>query len=401
MKIVYLHQYFTTAAESGGTRSYEFSRRLVREGHEVHVVTSTRARSTVKSNWTLRDVEGIKVHSITVPYDNSMKPSERVSAFFRFAVLSSVRARSLKGDVVFATSTPLTIAVPAIFATLGRSTPFVMEVRDLWPTVPIALGYLKNPISRFLAKLLERTAYWRASRVIALSKGMLDGVVGAGFNPENVSLIPNVSDTQRFRSESVDSEYFYSQHPELRGRPFILYTGTFGHVNGVEYMVDLAKEYAYLDPDMAFIAIGSGARREAVSAYAESLGVLNKNFYIFDPVPKSDLPNILAASRFCSSWVIPIVELEANSANKLFDAFAAGRPVLINHGGWQDELLTSSGAGLALPASNVEEAARVLHHHASDDSWLESAREASARLGDSHFNVDKLFDEFMHVLTRR
>ena len=40
MKIIYLHQYFTTPSMHGGTRSYELARRLVGMGHEVHMVTS-------------------------------------------------------------------------------------------------------------------------------------------------------------------------------------------------------------------------------------------------------------------------------------------------------------------------------------------------------------------------
>ena len=38
MKIVYLHQYFNTPEMSGGTRSYEFAKRFVQAGHEVHTV---------------------------------------------------------------------------------------------------------------------------------------------------------------------------------------------------------------------------------------------------------------------------------------------------------------------------------------------------------------------------
>ena len=40
MKIIYLHQYFITPEFSGGTRSYEFAKNLVKMGHEVTIVTS-------------------------------------------------------------------------------------------------------------------------------------------------------------------------------------------------------------------------------------------------------------------------------------------------------------------------------------------------------------------------
>ena len=50
-----------------------------------------------------------------------------------------------------------------------------------------------------------------------------------------------------------------------------------------------------------------------------------------------------------SSFVIPIKELWANSANKFFDTLAAGRPILINHKGWQKEVIIKENIGYVLP----------------------------------------------------
>src|SRR5690606_22432246 len=51
-----------------------------------------------------------------------------------------------------------------------------------------------------------------------------------------------------------------------------------------------------------------------------------------------------------SSFVIDIRELWANSANKFFDSLAAGKPILINHQGWQAEVIESENIGYVLPA---------------------------------------------------
>lgn len=398
MKIVYLHQYFNTADSAGGTRSYEFARRLVRDGHEVHIVTTDRSDHRGEKGWRKDEVEGVKVHSVNQPYNNSMDTRARISAFLGFAVRASKLSRELKGDVVFATSTPLTIVIPAIAATLGRRTPIVMEVRDLWPSVPIALGFLNNPVLRFLAKALEKVAYTRSSRIIALSQGMADGVLLRGISPAKVSIIPNLSDTGRFAAENADPSKFRKSNPEIQDRPFVLYTGTFGRVNGVEFMARLANEYRLLDPNLAFVAIGDGAERGRVRDIAQDLDVLNKNFFVLDPAPKKDMPDLLAASLACSSWVIPVKELEANSANKLFDAFAAAKPVIINYGGWQEELLQTSGAGLSLSSTDFKAAARTLHSNLTDESWLASASKASENLGRTVFEVELLYGQFLEVL---
>ena len=41
MKILYLHQFFSTPLGSCGTRSYEFAKRLSKKGHTVNMVTSS------------------------------------------------------------------------------------------------------------------------------------------------------------------------------------------------------------------------------------------------------------------------------------------------------------------------------------------------------------------------
>ena len=49
MKILYIHQYFNTPSMHGGTRSYEFARKLASKGHQVTVVTSWREDAPPKA----------------------------------------------------------------------------------------------------------------------------------------------------------------------------------------------------------------------------------------------------------------------------------------------------------------------------------------------------------------
>ena len=129
VKIAYLHQYFHTPSQAGSTRSYEFARRWVRGGDEVHIVTSVRTRSRSHRGWRIREVDGISIHEIAVPYDNHMGAAARVRAFFEFAVRAGPRATAIQPDVLFATSTPLTIAIPAAYAKLRTRAALVFEVR--------------------------------------------------------------------------------------------------------------------------------------------------------------------------------------------------------------------------------------------------------------------------------
>src|SRR5690554_854503 len=132
MKVIYLHQYFNTPEMSGGTRSYEMARRMVAAGHEVHMVTSYREQDANRKGWFLTEEAGINVHWYPVPYSNHMGFVQRIKAFIAFALAARKKSVELDGDIIFATSTPLTIALPAVPASRKKKIPMVFEVRDLW-----------------------------------------------------------------------------------------------------------------------------------------------------------------------------------------------------------------------------------------------------------------------------
>jgi len=161
VRVTYIHQYFTTPDQGGGTRSYEMGRRLVKMGHQVRMITTSRESGF--GGWKVRTVDGIEVHELGVPYSNHMGNVRRIFAFLHFAVMASLRVTQLPADVIFATSTPLTVAIPGIIGSTLRRRPLVFEVRDLWPDVPIALGALKSPVTKWLARALERLVYARTS----------------------------------------------------------------------------------------------------------------------------------------------------------------------------------------------------------------------------------------------
>lgn len=396
MKVLYLHQYFNTPAMSGGTRSYEMARRWVAAGHEVHLITSERSSSSAKG-WRTEDVDGIVVHWFPVPYDNHMGYARRIAAFFVFALAAARRAVAVGGDVVFATSTPLTIAIPGVIARRRLRVPMVFEVRDLWPEMPIAIGALNHPVLQRLARALERWAYRNSSRIVALSPGMAQGVVEAGFPEDRVSVIPNSCDLELFAVDDDAGQTFRRTRAWLGDRPLVVYAGTFGHVNDVSYLVRLASEMSAIDPTIAFLAVGDGVEVGKVRDLAIELDVWGRNFHWESPIPKAEIPALLNAATVCTSLFAPIPEMEANSANKFFDALAAGRPVAINYGGWQAELLSRTGAGLVL-SRDTAEAAESVRRLLGDPALLASAGRSARRLAESDFSRDQLAEQLLEIL---
>jgi glycosyltransferase involved in cell wall biosynthesis len=121
---------------------------------------------------------------------------------------------------------------------------------------------------------------------------------------------------------------------------------------------------------------------------------------MWEKVPKADLPVILGAATMSSSFVRPVRALWDNSANKFFDALAASRPIAVNYGGWQADLIRETGAGLVLDPQDPELGAATLAAHVRDEPWLTGARAAAHRLAVEQFSRDLLFERFEAVLNR-
>jgi glycosyltransferase involved in cell wall biosynthesis len=347
------------------------------------------------------DIAGIPTVVIPVPYGNQMSFRDRIAAFARFAALASVEATRRRSDVIYATSTPLTIAVPGIIGKHWQRTPLVFEVRDLWPELPIAVGALKNPLARFGASALEWLAYHSSAEVVALSPGMADGIVRRGYPRQRVTVIPNSCDRDLFDVPVSQGDLIRARIPGLRpDDPLVVYTGTFGKINGAGWLVDLAVQLKELAPQVKLLMVGSGAEREQIVERAHRLGVLEQNLWVWEPVAKNEMPDLLAAATVATSLFLPIKPMWNNSANKFFDALAAGKPLAINYGGWQADLLRQSGAGIVMPYGEPSIAARDLAAFVGSRERLAQASQASRMLARTQFDRDLMAAQLDELLRR-
>lgn len=352
------------------------------------MVTSWR-QHTEKTDWFVEEIDGIHVHWLPVPYDNTMGFWARIKAFVSYAMRAGSRAASIGGDVVFATSTPLTIAIPGVWASKRLDVPMVFEVRDLWPEVPVAMGILRNPLLVKAAHWLEKFAYSHSTRVVALSEGMAAGVAQAGFPATLIDVIPNSSDLDLFAHSQSDALRFRESYKEISDGPIILYPGALGRVNGVIYLVHLAHIMSFMVPDIRFVVIGSGVEAEHVYQAAMAYNVLGNNFFMYPQIAKRDLVAAFSAASVVISLVVNVPALWANSANKFFDALASGTAVAINYQGWQAELLETSGAGLVLPP-DPDLAAPVLANFVNDKARLSICAAKARKLAEERFSRDNL-----------
>lgn len=352
--LLYIHQYFIEPkTRGGGTRSYEAAKRMVAEGIRVTMLTSDQ---DIERTLPAREiVEGIDVVRIHCPYDNSYGPIRKMLAFARFSVLASWTALRLDYDAMFATSTPLTIGIPALLARWIRRKKYVFEVRDLWPEMPVAVGSIKNKAFIRTLLVMESVIYRNATALVGLSPGMTQGVEDvlekAGVE-RPVFTAPNACDFDRFwvpQAEDGHSERRTATRKKYNvadDQIMLLYAGTFGVLNDLEYACDLAAAMKD-DPRFVFVLAGDGFRLDAIKARVENEGL--DNVRVPGRVSKDDAADLFMSTTIGLSLFTAIPEMEKTSANKFFDTLAAGKPALLNYGGWQAEFINEHEIGQQLP----------------------------------------------------
>jgi glycosyltransferase involved in cell wall biosynthesis len=323
---------------------------------------------------------------------------KRIKAFIKFAWYSAHRAAYLESDIVLATSTPLTVAFPAVYASKKNKIPMVFEVRDLWPAIPIAMNILKNPLLCYLANLLEGWAYKHAKSIITLSPTMKIGIISKNVFPSRIAVIPNSSDILNFKYNEKVEEHFRQERTWLGNKPLLVYAGAFGKVNNLQYAVQLAKALQDRKSDIRILLIGDGSQRQDLIYEAKQKGVFEVNLFFEDKIPKKNIIESFSAATMCANFVIDIEETWANSANKFFDTLAAGKPIFLNHKGWMHDLISLYRCGLCMHGKSIHEVAEELDRVMFDAKWLKAAGNTAHKLAKKFFDRDVLAIQLEKVL---
>ncbi|MCH8490806.1 MAG: glycosyltransferase family 4 protein [Oceanicaulis sp.] len=401
MKLIYLHQYFKFPKEAGGTRSYDLAKSFLKHDVDVVIVTSTSdIKYKTKKRWVIIEDEGLVIHYIYIPYNNKFSYFKRIESFLKFIWFSCFHIVKIKADVVLATSTPLTIGLPALIKRWFSKTPFIFEVRDVWPEAVIAIGAINNVCVKKILYWFEYIIYKNAFTIVPLSNDMQKSIVNRYpvYAHKTDIVIENISEVNRF--QSADKVYLVENILNLKPRFIVLYAGTFGLVNGLHKVVELAEKTLQIDKELVYVLLGDGSEKEKIIQLAQDKKILNINFCILDSVPKADLPIWYNTASMGSSFVINIEELWANSANKFFDTLAAGRPILINHLGWQAEVIRKYNVGFVLPHVITDEVAlQFVEYSKSKETQLLQKKKALI-LAKEEYSLEKATQKYLKIFAR-
>ena len=400
MHVAYIHQHFSTTRGATGTRSYEMSQRLLRAGHRVTMICGAYEAGDQSAESSERvtecEIDGIRVLRVAEPYANRMGFSRRVLAFGRFARTATQLVCRLDADLVFATSTPLTVGIPGMKGAQRLHVPFVFEVRDLWPELAIALGIIRNPVLKWYTRRLERKIYYASDRIIALAPGIKEGICRTGYPADRVAMIPNSCDLDLFRpTDEIRWDERFGSPDEFR----LVFTGAHGLANGLDAVLKAAVELKRRDvTGIRFVFIGDGGQREGLMRCSHAEG-LDPLITWVKPIPKKELARILPQMDIGMMLLKNVPAFYyGTSPNKFFDYIACGLPVLNNYPGWIAELIEGNRCGVVVPPDDPQSFAdAVIRLRDASDDLVAMGRRAR-QLAESQFSRDVLGDHLVAVL---
>jgi len=271
--------------------------------------------------------------------------------------------------------------------------PLVLEVRDLWPDALEAKGAVTGwKLSPLYA--MADALYQNATRIVSLTPGIKKELLKKGLPNDHIDVLPNGFDPVLFQ---VDE----SQKADVRskygwGDKFVaLYTGTHTEVTSVETIVKAAAELCHRE-NIRLDLFGQGQTKPDAMALASRLGLTNIHFH--DPVPKPQIPAIIAAADVCLMTLFRSSLVHIYFENKFMDYMGSGKAILGAMEGEQADLIRAYDLGQVVPAFDATGLAQLLREARENPDkrrrWEENGRDFVHR----YLLLDRIMERYVNVV---
>lgn len=407
MKILLIHQYFKESDVTGGARFNEMARIWQEEGHEITVIAgdldgqSSQKRPEYKGKFvTRKNQNGIEVWRCNVSESYNVNFLGRLWGYFSF-VFSGLYAGLLKVkgkyDIILVTSPPLFVGIIAYVLSKVKGTPFVFEVRDLWPESAIDTGILKNKLIIKFAYWFENFIYNKAQLINVLTPAFYKTLLHAKNVPESkLIMIPNAADFALSDDllGSFDREVFRQEHG-FDDRFVVTYVGAHGVANGLDQVLETAM--LLKDTNVLFVLVGAGMQKEKLVKKAHDLNIQNVKFY--DPVPKKEVLKFILASEMGASVLLKNDTFKTVYSNKTFDYMSCKTPILMAIDGVSRELVEEADAGIFVEPENPRDFAEKIRLYLENPEEIKRQGSNGFRYAKANFDRDVLAKSYLtHLL---
>jgi glycosyltransferase involved in cell wall biosynthesis len=261
-------------------------------------------------------------------------------------------------------------------------------VQDLWPESLEATGYVRSPrILRGVARVV-RFIYRRADLLLVQSHGFESPVARlSGGTP--IAYYPNSVDATFCSAGGAAGPAI----PALTTGFPVVFAGNIGAAQATEVIVEAAallQDY----PEIRFVVVGDGARREWLQREVGARGL--SNVFMPGSYPVSAMPPLLHQAEVLLVTLADHPALCATVPSKLQAYLAIGRPIVASLNGEGARLVREAAAGLAVPAGDAPALSEaILRLYRMSPAERNSLGANACRYFQKHFDRDRLLDRLL------
>jgi colanic acid biosynthesis glycosyl transferase WcaI len=377
----------------------ELAEGLVKRGHEVRVVTGMpnyperSIYASYRGKWYTTEVKnGVVIQRSYVWVRPRPNLLQRIFLDASFVITSFIHA--LKGkrpDVVFLTSPPLPIAVPAALLGWLHRCPVILNLQDIIPEAAIHVGLLKNKKLIYIFTQLEKFAYRTATKISIIADLFADNLIAKGVPRNKLAVIPNWVDVNFICPSPKEESYFRDEY-QLHGKFVAMYSGNIGLTQGLETVVRAAKLLVHLS-EIMFVVVGEKEAIARLKKFANEIGATNVIVAPFQPREK--LPQMLAAADV--GLVVQKRDVIAfNMPSKIQPILASGRAIVasVPLNGTAAQAVTASGGGIVVPPEEVNALAGAVWDLYRNPDKAESLGRQGRQYAVEHFSFESALDQY-------
>lgn len=396
-----------------GSRHYCIAKYLRRAGYEVTVFCAnskhnSQAERILDSDalWNTLEAEDIDVSFVFVKsrayVGNGKQRILNMVDFYRNVKKVAKEYARLHGtpSVIYASSVhPLTLVAGIQLARYYRVR-CICEVRDLWPESLVAYGMAgpHSPAVVFL-RWLEKWIYKKSDAIVFTMEGAYDYIVEQGWERDvprsKVYFINNGVDLELF---DYNREHYQIADPDLENPDIfkVVYAGSIRKVNHLGSLLDSAK--LVKNQRVKVLIWGNGDELEDLQRRVAEEGIRNVVFKGY--VEKKYIPYIVSCAdlNIAHNSSTPLFRYGI-SFNKLFDYFAAGKPVLCDFASSYNPAVIMK-VGIEVADASSESTARAIDDFASMDSQTYRQYCQNALAASSVYNFENLTQKLLDVIAQ-
>ena len=344
------------ASDGGGSRFNEMTKVWRQEGHEIVVLAGTVHYASglkaekYKGKYFVKERldNGVEIVRCFVSDKYNANFLWRLWAYFSFmfsALYAGLFKTKGKFDLIVVTSPPLFVGITAYWLSVLKRTPYLFEVRDLWPESAIDTGVLRNKAIIRLSYWLEKKIYRHASKINVLTPAFKETLIKKKqVAADKICFIPNAADFSIAEqcANELDVNAFRKQR-NWQDKFIVVYVGAHGIANHLIQLVEAAEQLKD-DPNILILSIGSGMEKARLEAEVKRRSLTNILF--LPPVSKSEVFQYIHAADVGTSVLKKVDTFKTIYSNKTFDYMASKKPIIMAIDGVSRELVEQAQAGV-------------------------------------------------------